>query len=190
MRPGPRAFGSWLTAEVISLTGTRLSMVAIPWFVLTTTGSATKTGIVGLAEMLPYVVAKAAGGPLIDRIGARRVSIVADVASTAVVGLVPMLHHLGLLGFGALLGLVGFAGLARGPGDGAKAALVPDISEHAAMPLERLTGIAGAAERLAGTIGAAVAGLVVSVLGRGASPHSTLLCAGQRSRSVGCSLVA
>ncbi len=29
----------WLTAEAISLTGTRVSMIAIPWFVLTTTGS-------------------------------------------------------------------------------------------------------------------------------------------------------
>ena len=28
----------WLTAEAISLTGTRVSMVALPWFVLTTTG--------------------------------------------------------------------------------------------------------------------------------------------------------
>src|SRR4029078_7626761 len=35
----------WLTAEAISLLGTRVSMIAIPWLVLTTTGSATKDGI-------------------------------------------------------------------------------------------------------------------------------------------------
>jgi len=49
----------WLTAEAVSLTGTRVSMVAIPWFVLTTTGSATQTGLVAFAEMAPYVVATA-----------------------------------------------------------------------------------------------------------------------------------
>ena len=70
----------WLTAEAISLTGTRVSMVALPWFVLTTTGSATKTGLVALAEMLPLVVLKVLGGPVIDRVGARRVAITCDAA--------------------------------------------------------------------------------------------------------------
>jgi MFS family permease len=89
---GRRAFASRLTANVVSLAGTRLSMVALPWFVLTTTGSAAKTGLVGFAEMLPYVVAKAAGGPVIDRVGARKVSVIADIASVVAVGTVPALH--------------------------------------------------------------------------------------------------
>jgi len=62
----------WLTAEAISLTGTRISMIALPWFVLTTTGSATRTGLVALAEMTPMVILKVLGGPIIDRLGARR----------------------------------------------------------------------------------------------------------------------
>jgi len=37
-------------------------MIAIPWFVLTTTGSAALTGVVAFAEMAPYLVAKALGG--------------------------------------------------------------------------------------------------------------------------------
>lgn len=165
MRSGRTAFATWVTAQTISLAGTRLSMVALPWFVLTTTGSASKTGLVGFAEMLPYVVAKAFGGPLIDRLGARRISVAADAGSLVAVGAVPVLHHAGLLSFGMLLGLVALAGLVRGPGDGAKSALVPDISDHSGMPLERITGVAGAAERLASTIGAGVAGVVVGVLG-------------------------
>ena len=35
-----------LVAEGISFVGTRVSMIAIPWFVLSTTGSATQTGLV------------------------------------------------------------------------------------------------------------------------------------------------
>jgi MFS family permease len=165
MTPGRRAFAGWVTAQVVSLTGTRLSMVALPWFVLTTTGSASKTGLVGFAEMLPYVVAKGLGGPIIDRLGARRVSVTADAASLVAVGAVPLMHHLGLLHLWVLLGLVGLAGLVRGPGDGAKSALVPYIAEHADLPLERVTGVSSAAERLATTIGAAVAGVIVGALG-------------------------
>ena len=48
-----------LTAVAISVGGTRVSMIAIPWFVLTTTGSATKTGLVAFAEMAPLVSAGA-----------------------------------------------------------------------------------------------------------------------------------
>ena len=50
-------------------------MIALPFFVLTTTGSPEKTGLVALAEMLPLVVLKVLGGPIIDRVGARRVAI-------------------------------------------------------------------------------------------------------------------
>jgi MFS family permease len=155
----------WLTAESISLCGTRLSMVAIPWFVLTTTGSATMTGLVAFAEMAPYVVAKAAGGPLLDRLGPARVSVVADVASAGVVLSIPVLDGLGLLSFPVLMVVVALAGLLRGPGDAAKAAIIPEVVDATGVPMERATGLHSAAERLASTAGAALAGLLVAVLG-------------------------
>ena len=65
----------WLTAQAISLLGTRVSMLAIPWLVLTTTGSATQTGLVAAVELTPLVVFKAVGGPLVDRLGPRRVAL-------------------------------------------------------------------------------------------------------------------
>ncbi|MDP9443869.1 MAG: MFS transporter, partial [Actinomycetota bacterium] len=144
-RHGRRSLAGWLAAEAISLSGTRLSMIALPWFALTTTGSATLTGLVGFAEMGPYVLAKAFGGPLIDRLGARRVAVGADAASVVVVGAIPLLHGYGALSFPALLALVAVAGMLRGPSDAAKQALVPDIVDLAEVPMERVTGLAGAA---------------------------------------------
>ncbi|MDT5024838.1 MAG: hypothetical protein QOE61_1264, partial [Micromonosporaceae bacterium] len=72
------AFSGLMAAEAISLFGSRMTFVAIPWLVLVTTGSATRTGIVAFAEMLPYVLASAAGGPLVDRLGPRRAAIGMD----------------------------------------------------------------------------------------------------------------
>ena len=115
-------------------------MIAIPWLVLVTTGSPAKTGLVAFAEMAPLVAVKAGAGPLIDRVGARRVAIGCDLASTVVVGLIPLLHFADSLTFGALVVLVALAGALRGPGDGAKAAFVPALTTHAAVPLERVTG--------------------------------------------------
>jgi MFS family permease len=164
MRPRTALYG-WLGSEAVSLTGTRVSMVALPWFVLSTTGSATRTGLTAFAEMAPYVLAKAFAGPLVDRVGPRPVSIGADLASVLAVGSIPLLHALHLLSFPVLLLAVAVAGLLRGPGDGAKQALVPAVVAAAAVPMERATGLAGAVERLAGTVGAACAGILVASAG-------------------------
>jgi MFS family permease len=136
-----RPLYGWLGAEGVSLAGTRVSMIALPFFVLTTTGSPEKTGLVALAEMLPLVVLKVLGGPIIDRVGARRVAISCDWASLAVVGAL------------------------RGPGDAAKSAMIPTLAATAGVPLERVTGLHSTVERTASMLGAAIAGGLVAVIG-------------------------
>jgi MFS family permease len=162
---GRGALWGYLASEAVSLTGTRVSMIAIPWLVLTTTGSAVQTGLVAFAEMAPYVVLKALAGPWTDRLGARRICIAADLASVLLVGVVPLLHLLDMLTLPVLLVLVGAAGAVRGPGDGARQALVPAVVDRAGVTLERATGLSGAVERLASTLGAAFAGLLVAAVG-------------------------
>lgn len=164
-----RPLYGWLVSDAVSLTGTRISMIAIPWFVLTTTGSATQTGVVAFAEMFPLVLTKVLGGPVIDRLGARRVAITCDIGSFFAVGLVPLLHALGWLTFPLLLGIVAVAGALRGPGDAAKDSLTPAIVAAAKVPMERATGLASAVERGAGMIGFALAGALVVAIGPAAA---------------------
>jgi MFS family permease len=156
---------AFLIANVISVAGTRISAIAIPWFVLTSTGSAAKTGLVVLVEMVPLVVTKALGGPLIDRFGARRISVLADTASAAAVAAVPLLHAAGALSFPLLLVLVGLAGLTRGPGDASKVALVPGVAEAARMPIERVTGLESTTDRSASIVAPALAGILIAAVG-------------------------
>ncbi|MEU1782233.1 MFS transporter [Streptomyces abikoensis] len=160
-----RPLGGVLAAMVVSLTGTRISIVALPWFVLVTTGSATQTGLVAFCEMTPYVVVKAFTGPLVDRIGPQAVSWTTDLASATATAAVPLLHALDLLSFPLLLVLVALIGAARGPGDLAKEVMVPEAAERGRVPLERATGLAGVIERLASAVGLAVGGSLVALLG-------------------------
>lgn len=152
-------------ATVASVGGTRISAIVIPWLVLTTTNSPVLTGLVGLAEMLPYVLAKALGGPLIDRIGARRIAIWSDLLSTLAISLVPLLFWMGLLSIWVLLPVVALVGVLRAPSDAAKQALVPVVARMVEVPLERVTGVLGASDRLAGTLGAAGAGALIVLMG-------------------------
>ncbi|UZI28348.1 MFS transporter [Streptomyces sp. VB1] len=160
-----RPLAGVLAAIAVSVTGTRISLVALPWFVLVTTGSATMTGLVAFCEMAPYVVVKAFTGPLVDRIGPRAVSWTTDLASAAAAAAIPLLHSLDLLSFPVLLGLVAVIGAARGPGDLAKEVMVPEAAERCGTTLVRATGLSGVIERLASTIGPAAGGALVALLG-------------------------
>ncbi|MFE7590644.1 MFS transporter [Kitasatospora sp. NPDC057512] len=160
-----RPLAGVLTAMAVSVTGTRVSAIALPWFVLATTGSATMTGLVAFAEMAPYVAVKALTGPLVDRLGPRVVSWTTDAVSAVAAGLVPLLHAQGLLPFWVLLVMVAVIGAMRGPGDLAKSVMVPEAADHARVPMERATGLSGVTERLASTIGPAVGGGLVALMG-------------------------
>ncbi|MFF8964807.1 MFS transporter [Streptomyces globisporus] len=160
-----RPLAGVLAAVAASVTGTRISLIALPWFVLVTTGSATRTGLVAFCEMAPYVLVKALSGPLVDRTGPRTVSWTTDLASAAAAASIPLLHTLDLLSFPVLLGLVAVIGAARGPGDLAKEVMVPEAAERTGTPLERAMGLSGVIERLASTIGPAAGGALVALLG-------------------------
>jgi len=156
------AFTGLMTAEGISLFGSRMTFVAVPWLVLVTTGSATQTGVVAFAEMLPYVLACASGGPLIDRLGPRRTSIAMDAVSVVAVGAIPVLHRAGHLTFGLLVTVVAVAGLIRGLGDTAKRAVFPRVVASAGVDLTRATAIHDGLARAGTLIGAPLAGVLVA----------------------------
>src|SRR3954454_18451436 len=82
-----------LCANAISLVGSQFTLLAVPWFVLQTTGSATKTGFTGFFSLLPFMIGGAFGGVLVDRLGFRRTSILADFGCGLMIGLVPLLHY-------------------------------------------------------------------------------------------------
>ncbi|UED84122.1 MFS transporter [Streptomyces profundus] len=149
----------------IAQLGSRIAAIALPWFVLVSTGSAAQTGLVAFCEMAPYVLAKALSGPVVDRIGPRVVSWTTDLVSALSIGLVPLLDAAGALPFPMLLALVALVGATRGPGDLAKQVLIPEAAERSAVPLERATGISGAMERLASTAGALAGGGLVALIG-------------------------
>jgi MFS family permease len=163
---GPGRPLTWLlVAQAVSLTGSRISFLAVPWLVLETTGSAATTGLVAFAEMLPYVLACALGGPVIDLRGPRRMSIGADVGSVAVVSVVPLLYGIGLLPLGALLAVIAVAGALRGFGDTAKRTLFPLTVEASGVDMTRATGLHDGVDRLTYLLGGALGGLLIAWLG-------------------------
>ncbi|MFD0784065.1 MFS transporter, partial [Micromonospora azadirachtae] len=143
-----------LIAQTVSVTGTRMSVVAVPWFVLQSTGDPLLTGVTAFVEMGALVAARILGGPLIDRIGPRIASVGGDLTAGLLLGVLPLLYAADLLNFPVLLVLVGLVGLFRGPSDNAKYAMVPDVAAAAGWSNERAAGLADSGQRLGSMIGA------------------------------------
>lgn len=156
---------SLFIANAISLIGNVFTMIAIPWFVLQTTGSAAKTGITGFFHILPVVLAGFLGGTIVDRLGYKRTSIISDLASGITVALVPILYFTIGLEFWQLMVLVFFGAFLDTPGSTARAALLPELAEQAGMPIERVTSLTHVIERSARFVGAPLAGLLIGLMG-------------------------
>jgi MFS family permease len=154
---------SLLAANAVSMSGNVAALVAIPWFVLQTTGSAARTGVVAAAGLVPIVVSGFIGGALVDRLGYRRASIVADLASSGAVAAIPLLHATVGLAFWQLLVLVFLGGLLDAPGVTARASLLPDVASDARWSLERASGASAVVERASRLAGAPLAGLLIAV---------------------------
>lgn len=158
-------------AHAVSLTGNMITLIAVPLYVLDTTGSPTMTGVAAFAAVLPVVLGGAFGSVIVDRAGYRRASYVADIVGAGTILAIPLLHFTVGLPFWALLALLFATGLFDTPGQAARSSVLPELAELAGAPLERAVGTFEAIERGARLIGAPVAGLLVAVLG----PLNTLI---------------
>ena len=142
-----------------------MSGLAIPWLVLVTTGSAARTGLVGFAEMAPYVVAQAISGPVVDRFGLRRSCVTGNAAAAVLVGAIPALYALGALSLGSLFAVVAVAGAVRGAADAATSPLVPRTASFGGVPNERAAGLNSVAQRTGMLLGLPLAGVLIAVAG-------------------------
>ncbi len=140
-------------------------MVALPWFVLETTGSAGRTGLIGMMAALPALASGILGGVLVDRLGGRRMSVISDIISGVAVLLIPLLYGTVGLNFAGLMLLV-FAGAALDiPGVTARRLLLPELARNAGMRDEAITSAYETMQGASWIIGPALAGLLIHWIG-------------------------
>lgn len=150
---------------LVSVTGNAMAAIAVPWFVLQTTGSVAQTGITAFFTVLPIVVGMFFGGTLVDRIGYKRVSVYAGIVSGVAILLIPILYYTVGLAFWQLLLLVFIGNLADAPAESAREAMLPELSAAAGMDIDRSNGLMSSVSRATGLIGAPVAGLLIATIG-------------------------
>jgi MFS family permease len=154
-----------LIANVISGIGNALTFMAIPWFVLATTGSAGKTGIAVAVGAFPVILSGVFAGAIVDRLGYRRTSIISDLASGMTTLMIPLLYHTVGLAYWQLLVLVFLGAALDSPGYTARQSLLPDLIAVSGIGTERANSIWSTGRRVSGLLGPPLAGVLIAAIG-------------------------
>jgi MFS family permease len=148
-------------AESVSSTGSAMTFLALPWFVLATSGSPTRMSAVLAAEILPMALFGIPSGALIARYGARRTMLVSDAVRAPLTAVIPALYWLGHLSFPVLLALVFCSGVFFAPYITAQRSIIPELFGDDEKLVSKASGIFGAATQLPIVIGPALTGALI-----------------------------
>jgi MFS family permease len=154
-----------LLAESVSTTGSQMTWLALPWFVLITTGSPARMSFVVAAELGGYVLFGIPAGSLISRFGARRSMLVCDAVRGPLMLSIPVLHAAGLLSFWLLLAIAAAEGVFSAPYGAAQRVLVPELLGESEAAVGRANALFQGATRITLLAGPPLAGVLISLIG-------------------------
>jgi MFS family permease len=160
-----RSIVALLAAEVISTTCAQMTWLALPWFVLVTTGSATRTTFVVGAEVIGLALLGLPGGRLLGRLGARRTMMLCDAVRAPLMLVIPVLHWTGGISFPVLLAVAFGLGALAAPYFAAQKVIVPELIGEDEHRVGEANALFQAATRVTLLAGPALAGLLIGVMG-------------------------
>ena len=160
-----RPIRALLAAQVISVTGAQMTWLALPWFVLTTTGSATRTSVVMGAEAVGLAAFGIQSGNLVNRLGARRTMLLCDALRAPTVAVIPILHWTGALSFPVLLLAAAAIGVLSAPYFAAQKVIVPEILGEDERIVTKMQTLSQSASRITMLLGPVIAGVLIGLIG-------------------------
>jgi len=164
-----------LAADGASRIGNAITVVAVPLLALLIAGTPLAVAAAGVAATLPYIIGGALGGVVVDRVGFRRASVIADAASGLTILAIPLLAGVDALPLWVLLILVFFSNLFDAPGSAARSSQIPELCELAGVPLPKITAAQATVSRTATLLGATLAGLLIATAGAAATMFVTVV---------------
>ena len=160
-----RSLAALIVAEIVSSLGSRITFLALPWFVLVTTGSAAKMGIVLAVEMAPVALLGIPSGAVVARLGARRTMQLSDLARVPLMCSIPLLHSAGVLSFPLLLVIVFAIGCFLAPFFASQRVILPELVGEDETTVAQANAVIEGATTLTNLLGPVIAGLLIAAVG-------------------------
>jgi len=139
-----RTLTALLVAEVVSSTGSAMTFVALPWFVLVTSTPA-RMSFVLAAEILPMALFGIPSGAVVARLGSRVSMLISDAVRAPLIALLPVLYWAGALNFGWLLAIAFLMGVFITPYISAQRTIIPELFGDDETLVAKASGLFGAA---------------------------------------------
>ena len=159
------AVSALVVAETISALGTRMTYLALPWFVLVTTGSPGKMSLVLADEILPMAILGIPSGAIVQRLGSRTTMLAADLARAPILASIPLLYSAGLLDFWLLLAIVALLGSFAPPYFASQRTILPELVGEDETRMSQANSSIEGGNALAALVGPAIAGALIPFVG-------------------------
>jgi MFS family permease len=160
-----RSLLALFAAEAVSTTGAQMTWLALPWFVLVTSGSATRMTLVMAGELTGLALLGLPGGRVLQHLGARRTMLVCDAARAPLMTLVPVLHWTGGLTFPALVGVAFGLGCLSAPYFAAQKVILPELLGEDEALITQANAVFQGANRITILLGPVLAGVLIGLIG-------------------------
>ena len=151
-----------VVAELVSLTGSSMTFVALPWFVLVTTGSIAKMAWVMAAEMVPIALFGIPAGVLIARIGAKKTMVISDAARGPLLMVLPILKWTGNLSFGWVLVVTFAIGCFAAPYFSSSKLIIPEVAGDDERAVAQVNAVLAGAQQITQIAGPVLAGVLIA----------------------------
>ena len=154
-----------LAAELVSRVGSQMTFLALPWFVLVTTHSPTRMGVVLAVELLPTALLGVPSGTVVSRFGARLTMLGSDLMRVPLMASIPLLHAAGLLTFPLLLVLVAAFGCFNAPYFASQRVILPELLGNDQQVISQANSVLEGATQTSSLLGPPLAGVLIALLG-------------------------
>jgi MFS family permease len=159
-----RTLTALLVAELVSSTGSAMTFVALPWFVLVTSSPA-RMSFVLAAEILPMALFGIPSGAVVARLGSRRAMLISDAVRAPLIALVPTLYWTGHLTFGLLLVIAFLIGVFITPYISAQRTIIPELFGDDESLVAKASGLFGGVAQAPIIFGPILAGFLIPIIG-------------------------
>lgn len=165
-----------LAAAFLFRMGSAVARLALPWFVLSYTGSAAWAGITAASSVVATILGAWVGGGFVDRFGRAPLALLSGVVGGAATAGIPLLHGLGALSPVGLLACVVLGAAFDAPGMAAQDSHLPELGRLAGISVERVSSLKAVMGHVAILGGPALGGAAVGLLGAAPTLWFTALC--------------
>ena len=157
---GVRNYRLYWSGQVVSLIGTWMQQVSLPWLVLVLGGSGLQLGFVAVLQFGPAMVLAPFGGVLADRIDKRRALIATQLAAACQAFILFLLTATGVVEIWMVYGMALWLGLVNAVDMPLRQALAADlVPRHVLANAIALNSMAFNSARV---VGPALAGVIIA----------------------------